>query len=192
MDNMACMPRIYTRHPNSQPAPDREPSSLSAIFGNSEDAVKSAAIAASELASVMGLSRAYANHPDIKKLLLLLQKRLLGIAFILENKVDPSSAIAVATISPADVAGLDSCITYFSTGLPMTMKQVIAGENKAGSMIRLVTVFANRAKKQVRQLAEKDINYHLVSEFTTKLAQLLEILERKEYQHANLEEQYWG
>lgn len=184
------MPKIYSRN-HSISSPDSL-KNLSALFGPSDDTRFQAVEHLSELVASIGVSRAFSNHPDLPKLLGKIQHKLENISFIIENKIAPTDPSALSAINQADLSGLDNCISFFGSNLPLNLKKIIPGQNKAGAIMRLSHISAKRAYSTLSKINDTDNNYGIIAEFVNKLSQLLLIFERLEYQIANLPEEYWN
>lgn len=184
------MAKIYSRNHLSN-SPDSL-KNLSALFGPSDDIRLQAVDCLSELVASLGVNRAFSNHPDTPKLLKKIQHKLENISFILENKISPTDPSALSSINQADLLGLDNCISVFGSSLPLNLKKIIPGQNKAGALLRLSHTSAKRAHATLSKINDIDNNYGIITEFINKLTQLMLILERLEYQTANLPEEYWN
>jgi cob(I)alamin adenosyltransferase len=187
------MVKIYSRGHNSTnpPTPDSI-RNLASILGPSEE-LRDLAIQQTEaLSANLALAKAFSNQTDAKALLDKIQHRLFGLNFIIQNRVSPTDPTALSIINQATVDGLANCIAYFGNGLPLTMKQIIPGLNKAGATIHLAHISAKHASATLRKMAEADNDFVLISDFLKNLAALLTVLERYEYKASGLEEQYWN
>ncbi len=186
------MAKVYSRGPNP-PATDLENlRDLSGIFGASDDLRQKVVDQLEELVAALGVARAFSNNPDAKKLLVKIQHKIFNVIFILQNKISPSDPNAQLTINQLDVQGLTNCINVFGMGLPLSLKKVIPGSNKAGSMMRLAQTAARRTATTMASLAQSDPSFALITNLLQLLSALLQILERTEYKIANLEEEYWN
>lgn len=186
------MAKIYSRGQN-QPTPN--PDSLrnfGAIFGIPDELRDRAVIELEELVAALGAARAFSNNPDAKKLLPKIQHKLLNAVFIIQNRVNPDEPTATNAISQLDVHGLASCINVFGVGLPLSLKKIVPGSNKASSMMRIATLLGQRLALTLRQASEQDQSFATISQFASLLTSLLQILERAEYKIAGIEEEYWN
>jgi cob(I)alamin adenosyltransferase len=186
------MVRIYSRGQNQPSTPPENLRNLAGIFGPPEEQRHKAIDQIEELVAALGAARAFSNNPDAKKLLNKIEHKLLNITFILKNKVNPEDNLAQQAINTRDVQGLNNCISFFSIELPLSLKQIVPGGNKAGSIMRLASVFATRTAQTISELSTSDSTFLVIHQFFQLLTSLLQTLERVEYKIANIEEEYWN
>ena len=184
------MIRHYTRPSQQTPAQLATPP---AGFGSSiyttwrQDAVD----IVEEIIAAVALAKNFANDPDIKKLLDLVQRKLMTISFGLENKITPQAGQYLAGINPADVEGLANCVIYFNHQLPFNTRRPITGQNKAGAMLALASMLARRGARKIQPITDMEEGGEITLKFIQQLAKLLEVLERVEYQQSNIPEKFW-
>ena len=185
------MAKTYSRSTNQPNSPnDRPMGNLADIFAKPTPS-STTHQDIEKLIVALGVARAFSNIPDVKKLIQKIQHKLFGLKFMLQNKIDPSTIAALGAVNASDVQGLMNCIAYFNVGISPTLKQLVPGQNKASSLMRLACLESQQVQAVTKELANQDSNYSVINDFISHLTHLLQVLERKELQFANMEEDHW-
>lgn len=186
------MAKIYSRGQNQPSSNPDSLRNLTGIFGPPDDLRERAVSHLEELVAALGAARAFSNNPDAKKLLVKVQHKLLNAVFVIQNRISLDDPMATTAINHMDLIGLTNCINIFGVGLPLSLKKIVPGANKAGSMMHLAQAFAKRTAETLGALTEHDQGFATIHGFANLLATLLQTLERVEYKMAGFEEEYWN
>lgn len=186
------MVKLYSRGQNQPQGSPESLRNLAGLFGPPDELREQVVDQLDELVAALGAARAFSNNPDAKKLLEKIQHKLLNAAFIVQNKISPDDPMATTALSQMDLVGLTNCINHFGVGLPLSLKKIIPGANKAGATMRIASIFSKRLSTTLSTYSEQDSSFTTISSFIGLLTNLLQILERVEYKLANFEEEYWN
>ncbi|MDD5606070.1 MAG: cob(I)yrinic acid a,c-diamide adenosyltransferase [Patescibacteria group bacterium] len=149
--------------------------------------------AVDELNSALGVARAFATHPDIKKLIFHIQNKVMNVASLLATKEPPMPHPdqALPQIYERDIEGLEKTIDHFSAQLRALTSFIVPGSNKSGALLDVARTTCRRAERALVALMYQESIDPTLLKFLNRLSDLLFVMERIEYQYENAQEKLW-
>jgi cob(I)alamin adenosyltransferase len=130
-----------------------------------------------ELNALIGAAAAFLNDPELKTLLVGIQRDLFSLGAQL---ADPNQhgKKQKSRLDPARITALEESIDRFETELPPLRQFILAGGGPAGGMLHVARTVCRRAERRVTALAESvEIDSRII-EYLNRLSDFLFVLAR--------------
>jgi cob(I)alamin adenosyltransferase len=145
-----------------------------------------------ELNAVLGVALARKLDPELRELLLAVQRDLFALGAQL---ADPKARVAErkskAALGEDRVRRLEAAIDAREAGLPPLVAFVLPGGSELGALLHLARTVCRRAERSIVALAREAALDPLLVVYANRLSDLLFVLARSENQRAGRPEEKW-
>jgi cob(I)alamin adenosyltransferase len=148
--------------------------------------------AVDELNACLGLISAVVTDPDVRDLLVGIQRDLFALgAQLADVRKGKTKAVEKAALPAGRVAALEQAIDRFEEKLAPLKTFILPGGCEGGARLHLARTVCRRAERRIAGLAEKEDVPPVILAYTNRLSDLLFVLARAVNARAGTEEVAW-
>jgi cob(I)alamin adenosyltransferase len=148
--------------------------------------------AVDELNACLGLISAMVTDPDVRDLLVGIQRDLFALgAQLADVRKGKTKAVEKAALPAGRVVVLEQAIDRFEEKLTPLKTFILPGGSEGGARLHLARTVCRRAERRIAALAEKEDVPPVILAYANRLSDLLFVLARAVNARAGTEEVAW-
>lgn len=145
-----------------------------------------------ELSAALGVSRAFAEDPEIRSVLLEIQKDLLAVgAQLADPKYDTRKVKPKTVVGAEKIAAFEQMMDRYDAELPPLKGFILRCGTKGAAFLHLACTVCRRAERRIVTLSRQVSVPPIVIQYVNRLSDLLFVLARVENKRGGEEQIDW-